>query len=85
MRYEVSLYNVMYAMCTLSQCPGHQKHIYLEYHSVCPLCPNWDPSTPFSASMSLPNLPPPPEPKGGHTRLRVSGEGVQNRTTGENA
>ncbi len=58
----------------------------LEYHSVCPLCPNWDlPHHPLSRKRVCP----PPGTKGGGTHSPW-GEGVgwggsQIRTTGEKA
>jgi hypothetical protein len=52
--------------------PPHKVHIYLEYHSVCPLVGIGTP-TPFPASEFLP--PHRNQREGGGTRLRVRGWG----------
>ncbi len=48
--------------------------MYKEYHSVCPLVGIGTLPTPFSPA----SVPLPPEPGGGHTRLRVRGWGSPN-------
>ncbi len=57
----------------------HRIHIYLKYDSICFLVRI---GIPHSPSLACECVPPPPEPKGGHTRLRVRGP---IRTTGEKA
>jgi hypothetical protein len=52
----------------------HKVRIYKEYHSVCPLVGIGTLPTPLSPA----SVPLPPEPGGGHTRLRVRGWGSPN-------
>ncbi len=57
-----------------SYTPTHKLHIYIEYHRVCPRVGIGDLPLPLpQASVLLP-----PEPKRGHTRLRVRGWGCPN-------
>ncbi len=51
-----------------------QVHIFIEYHSLCPPAKIGTPPPP----LSQPSVQPTPEPKGGHSRLRVRGWGSPN-------
>jgi hypothetical protein len=54
-------------ICSVADCGLHKVHLYLEYHSVCPLVGIGIPSPASEFALS-------PEPGGGggvHTRLRV--------------
>ncbi len=58
-------------LCTLRlTVPIRKVHIYIEYHSVCPLVRIGTLPPPLSPA-SVPPLPPEPGGGGGHTRLRV--------------
>ncbi len=54
--------------------PTHKVRTYKEYHSVCLLIGIGTLPTPLSRA----SVPLPPEPRGGHTRLRVRGWGSPN-------
>ncbi len=73
MLFNLIVYIVHSVLCLDQE--DHKVHIFIEYHSVCPLVGIGTLPPPLSSA----SAPLPPEPKGGrHTRLRVRGWGSPN-------